>query len=572
MHDEVPTHGDSRADSQRDRILAVLLGVVITLAIRGYQFGESNHNVYLPAALRVNDPALLANDWWTTSTLQYHGLFTHLSAALMRWGIIEPAFLVGYLALAILLHVAWLRLTLAVGGGTSAYLLSVVLYYVSAGGVGLGMYTFLQDSAFLPSNVANVAMLWGICFWITGKHALSGVVLGVAAMFHLNHAIVAGVLWFALTVWNVIRKEAVPRRAWLVGSTSLVILSLVSVIPALWVVMSRTSQMPLAEFVDLYVRLRHPHHYDPLSWHWSLWLSFLWPLPFAWFFTRKSEGGAQIEFRRVFVILSLLLMLAFVGAGLFFVSETLIQMSLYRFSIYVKLMGCVAAACVLWDREVVPRPVLKLLAAGVAILCLIVFWLIPKELLVLNRAPLAIILAAACAGLVSRYWIRLASAVVVMGMLIVVLGLRGGDAVIIPSIPQDGPDYLALCDWVAENTDRSSLFLVPPNEQSFRLRARRAIVVNFKGVPQLSGELHEWRQRLVSVLAVESLMDLPHRRFDRTSAAIAQRYDELNERHLLNVARHYGASHIVSRRPLGFFVQLHRAGGYYVYIAPPRPS
>ena len=568
MHEEMPTHGDP----QRDRILAVLLGVVITLAVRGYQFGESNHNVYLPAALRVNDPALLENDWWTTETLQYHGLFTHLGAALMRWRIIEPAFLAGYLALAILMHLAWLRLTLAVGGGAAAYLLSVVLYYASAGGVGLGMYAFLQDSAFLPSNVANVAMLWGICFRITGKHALSGLALGVAAMFHLNHAIVAGMLWVALTGWSVMRKEAVPRRAWLVGSTALGLLSLFSIIPALRVVMSRTSQMPLAEFVDLYVRLRHPHHYDPLSWHWSLWLSFLWPLPLVWFFARKSEGVARIAFRRMFVVLSLLLVVAFLGAGAFFVSETLIQMSLYRFSIHAKLMGCVAAARLLWDRQVVPGSVLKMLAAGVTVLCLIVFWLVPKEFLVLNRAPLAIVVAAACAGLVSRYWIRLASAAVIAGALIVVLALRGGDGLIIPSIPQDDRDYLALCDWVAGNTDRSSLFLVPPNEQSFRLRARRGIVVNFKGVPQLSGELREWRQRLVSVLAVESLMDLPHRRFDRTSAAIAQRYDELNERHLLNVARHYGATHIVSRRPLGFFVQSHRVGGYYVYAVPPRPS
>src|SRR5688500_4207667 len=229
MHDEVPTHDDS----QRDRIVAVLLGVVITLAIRGYQFGESNHTVYLIPALRANDPSLLANDWWATETLQYHGLFTHLSAALMRWRIIEPAFLVGYLALAILLHLAWLRLTLAVGGSASAYLLSVVLYYASAGGVGLGMYTFLQDSAFLPSNVANVAMLWGICFWITGKHAPSGVAFGVAAMFHLNHAIVAGMLWVALIVWSVIRKDARPRKSWIVGSICFALPSPFSLVPAL---------------------------------------------------------------------------------------------------------------------------------------------------------------------------------------------------------------------------------------------------------------------------------------------------------------------------------------------------
>jgi hypothetical protein len=555
------------------------LGIVMTLAIRGYQFGGSNHNIYLPAALRVNDPTLLENDWWTTETLQYHGLFTHLSAALMRWQIIEPAFLGGYLALAILLHVAWLRLTLAVGGGTSAYLLSVILYYLSGGGVGLGMYAFLQDGAFLPSNIANVAMLWGIYFWITGRCALGGVALGVAAMFHLNHAIVAGMLWFGLTIWSAMREGAPRRTPWLFGSATLALLSLFSLVSAVRVVLSRTGQMPLSEFVNLYVRLRHPHHYDPLSWHWSFWLAFLWPLPLVWLFAGKSDAPSHVRFRRVFVIFSVLLIVAFLGAGVFFVTETLIHMSLYRFSIYVKLMGCIAAASLLWHRRLVPHPALTLLIAGIAILLAIALYLIPKGassgpllFLIVNRSPLMLFLAAACAGLISRYSVRAVSAVVLAGALMVTLTLRGGDGVIIPSVPKDDDDYLALCDWVADNTDRSSLFLVPPNEQSFRLRARRAIVVNFKGVPQLSGELKEWRQRLVSVLAVENLMDLPHRRFDRTSAAMARRYDELNERHLLNVARYYGATHIVSARPLDFFVQLHRRGRYYVYAVPARPS
>src|SRR5689334_18546360 len=86
--------------SRLSRALAVLLGAAMTLCVRGYQFGESNHAVYLIDALRRTDPSLLRHDWWTQSTLQYHFVFNALTAALMRLGIVEPAFLVGYLALA----------------------------------------------------------------------------------------------------------------------------------------------------------------------------------------------------------------------------------------------------------------------------------------------------------------------------------------------------------------------------------------------------------------------------------------------------------------------------------------
>src|SRR5438477_9462299 len=108
-----------------DEIAAIALGTTITLIVCGYQFGGSNHTVYLVEALRLNDPSLLQNDWWATATLQYHGVFAHLSALLMRWGIIRPAFFVAYLALAVLMHVAWLGLVGAIGRSWRVYLASV---------------------------------------------------------------------------------------------------------------------------------------------------------------------------------------------------------------------------------------------------------------------------------------------------------------------------------------------------------------------------------------------------------------------------------------------------------------
>ena len=146
--------------------LPLLLGIALTLTLRGYNFGRGNHTVYLIAPLHEVHPELLKNDWWTTQTLQYHLAYTKLTALLMRQNILQPAFLVLYLALVVLLHLAWLRITLALGLSARHYLLSVLLYYLSAGGTGLGSYQFLQDSSFLPGNVANVALLWGLAFWI----------------------------------------------------------------------------------------------------------------------------------------------------------------------------------------------------------------------------------------------------------------------------------------------------------------------------------------------------------------------------------------------------------------------
>src|SRR4051795_4018735 len=138
-------------------LLPLLLAIALTLTLRGYNYGGGNHTVYLLAPLQKVHPELLKNDWWTTHTLQYHVAFTTLTATLMRLNIVEPAFLAMYLALVVLLHLAWLRLVRAPGLTARHYLLSVLLYYLSAGGTGLGSYQFLQDSSFLPGNIANVA-------------------------------------------------------------------------------------------------------------------------------------------------------------------------------------------------------------------------------------------------------------------------------------------------------------------------------------------------------------------------------------------------------------------------------
>ena len=153
---------------------AVLFGVVLTLCVEGYQFGKSNHTVYLLDALRKTDPQLLANDWFTTQTLQYHAVFGFITSSLYKLGVIEPSFLVGYLMLAVLFHLGWYVLTVRVGGGQMTYLLSLLLFYLSAGGFGLGMYQFLQDGSFLPSNIANVALLWALVMWAHGSFGWAG--------------------------------------------------------------------------------------------------------------------------------------------------------------------------------------------------------------------------------------------------------------------------------------------------------------------------------------------------------------------------------------------------------------
>jgi hypothetical protein len=585
----------NRAARQRAALL-LAIGAAMTLCLRGYRFGESNHAVYLLAALRRADPALLANDWWTNATLQYHVVFTNLTALLMKLGVVEPAFLAGYLALTVLLHVGWRRLVVRLGGGDGTYLLSVFLYYLLAGGIGLWMYEFLQDSCFLPSNVAAVAMLWGVYELVAGREMRAGLWLGAAGLFHLNYAIAGIGLWAVMALLFVRERgltQTLRSRAWWIGSAAVVSLSLPAILPALRTVVRRSGTMPLADFVDLYVRLRHPHHYDPSSWPVALWLTFLLPIPFAVVAWRTAaRQGPRPELRRaawVFAYSCALLVVALAGAGAWYVSESLVQMSLYRFSVFPKLISCIALGWLIWERGPGPRVVAWRLTLGAWAALLVLFVLVyysqrpvPLPQAVRdNVATVWLFVALAAAGLaVARGGGGLQRArfvgTVLAGLVLYAVAFGHWDLGLKhPGLKGDDAAYRKAAAWAREHTPRDAVFLVPPDEQSWRLDARRAIVVNFKNVPQLSGELPEWRDRLQAVLGMDDLRDLP-RPFYRTLEDIRARYHARPADALVSVARRYGARYLLATRPLdpataGDPVYRDGQGRYFLYDLAQEP-
>jgi hypothetical protein len=585
--DDEPTlllrYGVSWAD-----IFAVTFGVVVTFVIGGYQFGKSNHTVYLLDALHAMNPSHLANDWFTTETFQYHALFSVLTRAV--WRSLQPAYFGMYVSLVVLLHVAWFRMTRLLGGGRFAYMISVALLYLSGGGTALGGYGFLQDSAFLPSNVSSVALLWGILFWMLGQPGPAGVAMAVAAAFHLNYAVIVPVLWLLMAIsdaWDYFRGRIEPAvrpwffTQWVTGAhaaAAVLVLgaSAVAIALALRAMPQGGPGMPFAEFLDLYVRLRHPHHYDPRSWPVAMWVAFGWALlPAVWMAWRVHRPLVAVppvrqayrRWTRVTALFLLILATAWALAGGYrFVNERVVQLSLFRFSVFPQLLMIIAAS--VWLAEMKPlrgltRPLIAI-ALPVGVGFIVLRYVDGDHLRTtdpflsrLNAAPLKLVAGLFCLPLVVLWIDRLITrrqtlyAAATLAM-VSTMALYGTPQRFGLFVPRDDASINELAAW-AKNPARTPLdaiFLLPPDEETFRLAARRAIVVNFKAVPQLSTELPQWRDRMATVLNLPNLQSLPRGVMPETQAAIARRYDELSAEHLASVAARYGARYVVTRRPL----------------------
>jgi hypothetical protein len=335
-------------------------------------------------------------------------------------------------------------------------------------------------------------------------------------MFHLNHAIVAPWLWGMMLLVEFMSGNRFHWK-WAAGTVAVLALALVSVAPVIRQIPARSYQLPLADFLDLYVRLRHAHHYDPRAWSILFWLGFLWPIPLAFLAFRKiiDEQGSRVI--AVFHFFLCLQIVALALAGFWYVNETLIQLSIYRFSIFVKLLSCIAAASLL-----------------------------------IQFAPT---------------WTRkIALQILLLGLMTGAIVQRGR-GILLDMMPQDQMDYVALCNWVRDpaNTPRDAVFIVPPQEQVFRLYAQRAIVVNLKGVPQLSSELKIWRMRLRDVLGDDPMKFAA--RFDKMLPLIHDRYESLPAPHFTTVAQRYNAPYLILEHEITdpSWRLIHTSGSFRLY-------
>ena len=258
---------------------------------------------------------------------------------------------------------------------------------------------------------------------------------------------------------------------------------------------------------------------------------------------------------RIWLILMGLQFLALLTAGVFWVSETFIQLSLWRFSPHAKLLAVSAVAvwimgCHHAERQ---RWIIysfgTLASAAIAAAAVGGFNSEAGIMLVATAASLWWITAITGTSAIGLRGHRLAASILVVALGLpaaALVGAAGRGEILPPGQWHSDAPVLAAGKWASLEANTDSLFLLPPDASAFSLHARRGQVVSFKLVPQLSGELIEWDRRLREVLDVADLSIYAGgvRGYRLSQEAMRRRYDELPAEHLFEVARRYGARYV----------------------------
>jgi hypothetical protein len=323
----------------------------------------------------------------------------------------------------------------------------------------------------------------------------------------------------------------------------------------------------------------------------------LWPIPFAilaWRILQQKMDlphakRARREAVRIFALMAGLQIVALIGAGYWYFSETLVQLSFYRFSIYVSLFACIGAAILVSDCTRITGASSRAILIGLTALIVATPLLMrygPRvgvlhiegvaAFINAKRKALMLFFILSCAPAVhetiwaiqsrrARNALNLSMIVLLVGTIVIGWNRWIGLTLI---IDKASPDYLAVCDWAREHTPEGAIFLVPPEESEFRLRAQRAIVVNFKCVPQLDQELIHWDERLRDVLGLSNLYKQLPNGFDKVPGAMAKIYAARTGNELFAAAKKYDARYVVASHGLGarFKSKLVYQSGYRYFL------
>ena len=517
---------DAPSPPPRPRVrvrVADLLSIAVAAAVSvaygvtfGFTYGVNNQIAYMLPSLRLLDPSVLAQDWYAAHTLNYHPAFAYLGWLLLAiggrggWGI-GIATVVAASAGA--MGVYWLaRRLLPAEISLPTFLLVLVAMLATGTREMAGTYIF--DPIFQPSMVASACLIISIAPFVAGRWLLSGVILAVGGLFHVNFLIL-GLATFGLAHLSLGSEGLRDRVLRHLGPSILVLLLLSPII------LKAVGGADAARAQQILFEIRSPHHYRPRGYVGDFFPFVAWQALGlglgSWVF-RIGQGRGR---RMAAVVLGLL---AVVWAGstlaIVFDSRRATQLFVWRFAPYIDALMQVLVAATAARLLLMPRAPLRMSRASLAVA-------------ITGGAGLAVSLATRDASSVD--WLERIAEVAVVG-----IALRDALPRLarwIPKVPAIVPaavPWLAsaatalmfavavkapldsvkarsnlftgmpgaetdLYAWLRANTDKDATILSPPGLERFRLASERPIVVDWKASTYAPSELVEWYRRLEDV-------------------------------------------------------------------------
>ena len=605
-----------RNPSRVEIAVALALLYLAALMLKGYQFGVSDQNDELPLIRRALDPTYLNHDWFVNAATgpfdARRGYAWAMSWVVRMFG--EPvAFWLVFSATIVALGLGIVILARSRHAGIGAGFAAALIVVANDQG-SLGLSTVVLP-LLVPSTIAWTLLVWAWVALERGRWVLFGLACGAAA---LVHPLIGSGGFGLLFLWSLVRAARTNRGDLAKALLVFAILASPSILPILAAQLGSGSSAG-AEAVRIMTRLRGPWHYVPSTWPVEEWVGFGGFLTLGALAMRR---GSDDDLARLGLLVLLMDLIAIVSVEIYPV-PMIEKLQLFRLTVLVQIIGAIVVGRLVGEllehRRVLEGSALTGLVIGATLLapwllvvaCILVavirhgdrFHVDPRIARLVALAGLTVTailaigvrdfrIATALAVLLAGGWVigarpslrgrpqgsrapSIALVTATMAMLVVAQLVAFGVVELPPRsnafvaavhepIVYGGPlDDIAL--WAQRSTPSEAVFLVPPYDDSFRIRAGRAEVVDFKSFAFADQAILEWYARLVAVTGRALRLG------DGFDAELRRAYDAQPVASLVAVARSYGATYVVV--PIGALTAVdrpvYRNAAYAVVTTPP---
>lgn len=477
-----------------------------------YAYAASDQDELIPYLLHRLDPSLFAYDWFVQTQAASFNVRTYVVLLLhgLAWLLpVWAAVLVAYVASWTLIGTAVYALARLITGQRLAAALTVVAALVLTPQWTLGGND-LVHRMFVPSMLGWGLGLWGLVFVFRHRPGMAGLLLGLAtwaqALVGLQLAGLAGVL--LIVAWL---RHPAERPQRLRSVLSYIGVYALAAAPSLVPILAQQlgPSPPSTDTADLfYIQavFRTPHHYLPSAFPARSLLRFgmllmLGCASLVWL-RHRGRDRHTAALLTLLATMAGLCTLAFIGTEI---------------------------------RPVLSIAELQLFKVTVLAKVLLLTWIAQAFTTMLPRR-----IRHGLADLVRFPWLTGAGA---LGLLTLALVLMIGTLGRVPGLRwSSAPAPLDRVEsWAKATTPRDAVFAIPPSVSSFRSRAERAIVVNFKAFPHRDAAMVTWFQRL------QDLAPIGRPRPGGTALLddLDRAYEQLSLPELNRLAHRYGVTYVL---------------------------
>lgn len=441
---------------------AILISLLFaSVVIPTYSFGTSNHNEQIPIILRTIDEKYLENDWFVNQNDGFSPRYYYsiLMASIAGQLGLPIAFYVIYITslVSLLTIISLISLDLFKSYFAPIVTLSLIVYGPITISNILGG-DWLIYNLLIPASIALPLTVLSTYFFLKKKFYLAFIILGVVTFVHpLEGLLITCIL--ALCLLILVKSIDIIKKTFCLGVYA--IIACVALLP----VITFSSNIQNLQIFEVITSIRHPHHYCPFSFPPSNYIIFL----------------------EVFaVFLGLILWKAKTNWS---DKDTLFSL-FFSTGIGLLVIGTIFV-------EILPVPLIGKLQ---------LFRLAPYLVLVMY-------LYIGCgASQAVRIFVRkirnsnykLSDNVTQYSNVLLLVGLVFVTLIFVNAVfntsylPATGPRD-PMYDWIKLHTPEDAIFLIDPSIEDFRLRAERAIVIDWKAFPFQDEAVIGWWKRIQDV-------------------------------------------------------------------------